>query len=224
MLHALAGERSRREVWWLHAARRPSDQALGGEAHRLLTELPHAHEHVFYSAPGDGEPLGPGATAGRMTVDRLAKLRIPTAATAYLCGPPPFMEDIGHALGTLGIQPGRVRTEIFGALPPSTPGVIGERRVSPHPPPGEPGTGPLVTFSRSGLSVPFGGSWTNLLDFADACDVPTRWSCRTGVCHTCETPLMAGEVRYRPDPLEPPIEGNVLVCCSRPTTDVVLDL
>jgi ferredoxin-NADP reductase/MOSC domain-containing protein YiiM len=224
MLHALADEASRRDIWWLHAARRPRDQALGAEAHRLLTMLPRAHERVFYSAPGDGELLGPEAIGGRMTVDRLTELGIPTGAMAYVCGPPAFMEDVRRALGTLGIEPDRVRTELFGALPSTTPGIVNQRRVAPHPPPGERGAGPLVTFARSGLSVPFGGSWANLLDFADACDVPTRWSCRTGVCHTCETPVLAGEVRYRPDPLEPPTRGCVLVCCSHPTTDVVLDL
>ncbi|MER7278761.1 2Fe-2S iron-sulfur cluster-binding protein [Dactylosporangium sp. NPDC000244] len=90
-------------------------------------------------------------------------------------------------------------------------------------PPGEPGDGPRVTFARSGVSaaVPPAGS---ILDLADACDVPTRWSCRTGVCHTCETPLLAGEVTYSPEPLEPPDAGSVLICCARPGTDVVLDM
>jgi hypothetical protein len=28
-----------------------------------------------------------------------------------------------------------------------------------------------------------------------AWDVPVRWSCRAGVCHTCETTLVSGTVR-----------------------------
>jgi ferredoxin len=64
----------------------------------------------------------------------------------------------------------------------------------------------------------------SLLELADACDVPTRYSCRTGVCHTCITPLLAGAVTYSPNPLEPPADGTVLVCCARPGTDVVLDM
>jgi ferredoxin len=51
-----------------------------------------------------------------------------------------------------------------------------------------------------------------------------RWSCRTGVCHRCESGVVAGAVAYRPDPLEPPAEGNVLICCSQPRSDVVIDL
>jgi hypothetical protein len=38
------------------------------------------------------------------------------------------------------------------------------------------------------------------------------------------TPLLSGQVRYRPDPLEPPTEGQVLVCCTQPATDIVLDM
>jgi hypothetical protein len=38
------------------------------------------------------------------------------------------------------------------------------------------------------------------------------------------TPLLSGEVGYRPDPLEPPSEGRVLVCCAQPATDIVLDM
>jgi ferredoxin len=63
-----------------------------------------------------------------------------------------------------------------------------------------------------------------VLEFAEACDVPTQWSCRTGVCHNCETALVAGTVRYDPEPLEPPAAGNVLICCAHPESDLVVDL
>ena len=81
-----------------------------------------------------------------------------------------------------------------------------------------------MTFARSGIATPFGAGWRSVLDLADACDVPTRWSCRTGVCHTCVTPLLAGDVSYAPDPLELPADGQVLICCARPATDIVLDM
>jgi ferredoxin len=64
----------------------------------------------------------------------------------------------------------------------------------------------------------------SLLELADSCDVLTRYSCRTGVCHTCITPLLSGDVAYSPDPLDAPADGTVLICCARPDTDVVLDM
>ncbi len=81
-----------------------------------------------------------------------------------------------------------------------------------------------MTFARSGISARFATSWRSVLELADACDISTRWSCRTGVCHTCTTPLLTGEVSYSPAPLEPPADGEVLICCSQPGTDIVLDM
>ncbi|HEY2368936.1 MAG TPA: 2Fe-2S iron-sulfur cluster-binding protein, partial [Polyangiaceae bacterium] len=79
-------------------------------------------------------------------------------------------------------------------------------------------------FGRSGITVPWDPKYRSLLELAEACDVPVRWSCRSGVCHTCMTGLIGGSVRYDPEPLEPPSAGNVLVCCSRPDANVTLDL
>ena len=82
----------------------------------------------------------------------------------------------------------------------------------------------MVTFSRSGLAVPWDSRFGNLLGLAEACAVPVRWSCRSGVCHNCESGLIEGEVAYAPDPLDPPAEGNALICCATPITAVDLDL
>jgi ferredoxin len=113
---------------------------------------------------------------------------------------------------------------LFGAIAAINPGLTARDRPAPHQPPGPPGTGPLVTFARSGLSVRYPEGRGSLLDLADACDVPTRWACRTGVCHTCVTPVLSGDVDYSPDPLEPAPAGQVLPCCARPRTDLVLDM
>ncbi|MFJ4787705.1 MOSC domain-containing protein [Streptomyces sp. NPDC088794] len=225
MLHELAARDCDREVWWLHGARSPGEHLLVAEAHALLAGLPHAHEHVFYSA-GEGH-IGTGpytAHAGRLTKDELIALSVPGDATAYVCGPAAFMTDVRHALTEAGLGPARIHTEFFGALPSIDPGVVAHTARPPHQPPGPPGTGPLVTFARSGLAVPFPEDGRNVLELADACDVPARWSCRTGVCHTCVTPLLSGEVTYAPTPLELPDDGQVLICCARPGTDVVLDM
>ena len=213
MLHELAAARSARDVWWIHGARGPREHPLAAEAHALLDALPQTHEHVFYSS-----------TVGRLDKDKLLALDVPADATAYVCGPASFMADMQDALAAAGVDPARIHTELFGALPSINPGLTGQARRTPHLPPGPPGTGPLVTFARSGISVPFDRGRRSVLELADACDVPSRWSCRTGVCHTCITPLLSGEVSYAPDPLEPPPDGEVLVCCARPGTDIVLDM
>jgi ferredoxin-NADP reductase/MOSC domain-containing protein YiiM/ferredoxin len=224
MLHQLAATHSQREVWWLHGARGPREHPLAAEADHLIASLPHASEHVFYSAATPPELNRKRVQGGRLDKDHLAALGLPADAAAYICGPSVFMTAISDALAGMGIAPARIHTELFGALNPINPGITGATVRPPHQPPGPPGTGPLVTFARSGISTPFPGGQRNVLELAEACDVPTRWSCRTGVCHTCVTPILSGDITYAPDPLEPPADGQVLICCARPGTDIVLDM
>jgi ferredoxin-NADP reductase len=224
MLYQLAATRSAREIWWIHGTRGPKEHALAAETQTLLASLPHAHAHLFYSAATPDECRRDHATAGHVTEEELTRLAVPTVASAYVCGPDAFMTAIEGALADLGVDRARIHTERFGALAPITPGVVDRDRPAPHPPAGPPGTGPLVTFARSGISAAFDTNGESLLDFADACDIDSRWSCRTGVCQTCTTPLVTGRVSYRPTPLDDPPSGEVLICCSRPETDIVLDL
>ena len=224
MLHELSAKSSQREIWWIHTARGPREHTLAAEAHTLITSLPHAKEHVFYSAATPHERLHARAASGHLTKDRLSSLGVPADASAYLCGPAGFMTDTQNALVAVGIDPSHIHTERFGALPSITPGLAGQARHVPHQPAGPPGGGPLVTFARSGIFTPFNTDKASLLDLAEACDINTRWSCRTGVCHTCTTPLLSGAISYLPAPLELPAEGDVLICCARPDTDIVLDM
>ncbi|MFD0782507.1 2Fe-2S iron-sulfur cluster-binding protein, partial [Micromonospora azadirachtae] len=209
MLHRLAVERTRREVWWLHAAHDAEEQAFDAETRELLAVLPKARAEIYLSG------------TRRLTSERLAELGLPGGAVAYVCGPKKFMTEIGDALVRLGID---VHTELFAGHARLNPGITGADDRMPHQPRGETGNGPLVTFSRSGLAVRWRDAEASLLELAEACDVPTRWSCRTGVCHNCVTPLLSGAVVYSPEPLEAPDGGEVLICCSRPAGEVVLDL
>jgi ferredoxin-NADP reductase/MOSC domain-containing protein YiiM len=225
MLHALAADRSTRDIWWLHGARRRADEPFAAESRALLASLPGAHRHICYSSPGPDDVQGRDYdTAGRLSAPVLAALGLPRDADAYLCGPPAFMADISAALAAAGMQAARIRTEVFGAGPSQTPGITPVSARRPHPPAGQPGSGPLVTFARSDLNARWDTGYASLLEFAEACDVPVRWSCRTGVCHTCETAVISGTVSYAPAPVEDPADGSALICCSQPRDDLVLDL
>jgi ferredoxin-NADP reductase/MOSC domain-containing protein YiiM len=225
MLHALATEHSAREVWWLQGARSGREQPFAAEARALLASLPHVHPHVCYSRPGPGDRVGRDFDeAGRLTASLLAEFEPPRDADAYLCGPIPFMDEISAGLASMGIDASRIQTEPFGPAPGLMPGIAATPARTPHPPAGQPGDGPTIEFARSDLAIPWSGDYGSLLELAEACDVPVRWSCRTGVCHTCETTLIAGDLDYSPDPVELPADGSALICCSQPRDDVVLDL
>ena len=225
MLQALAKEHSDREIWWLHGARSSRDHSFAAETRTLLASLPNVRTHVYFSRPGPHDLEGRDFdSAGRLTPSLLAELEPPRDAEAYLCGPAPFMDEISAGLAAMGIDASHIHTEPFGPAPGLTPGIAATPARTPHPPAGQPGSGPTIQFARSDLAVPWSGDYTSLLELAEACDVPVRWSCRTGVCHNCETTLIAGKVEYSPDPVEPPADGSALICCSQPRDDVVLDL
>ncbi|MGW0512661.1 MOSC domain-containing protein [Streptomyces olivaceoviridis] len=223
MLHRLAAVGDPRPVWWIHTAHDRTHHAFADETHTLLGQLPNAHEHIYYTGE-IARPERSYITQGRPTASSLAVLGIPADADAYLCGPPAFMDDVAGFLRDRGLSPERIHTEQFSALPAITPGIAPTVAVRPHQPAGPRGTGPLITFARSGITTPWSPAHASLLDLAEACDIPTRWSCRTGVCHTCVTHLVAGDITYTTPPLELPEAGTILVCCSAPTTEVVLDL
>ena len=226
MLAALADAGSGREVWWLHGARDGADHAFAQESRRLLARLPRGRARICYSRPRPQDRRGADYTdTGHLDGALLSGLGLPADAEAYLCGPTAFMSDVSAALAGCGLPPERIRSEVFGAGPALTPGIAaGTAARAPHAPDGPAGTGPAVTFVRSGLTVPWRPGGGSLLELAEACDVPVRWSCRTGVCQTCVTGLLSGEVAYDPEPVEPVAAGSALICCSQPARDTVLDL
>jgi ferredoxin-NADP reductase/MOSC domain-containing protein YiiM len=224
MLHRLAKEHSGRAVWWIHTTHDADSHAFSSEVGALLGQLPSAHSLVYYTTPGQPLPPGSGLRTGRLGPEVIERLDLPTDAHAYICGPEPFMDDISTALARAGIDRTRIHTERFGSRTPINPGVVETGASSPHQPPGQPGGGPAVTFARSGLSTNWSNTYSSVLELAEACDVPTRWSCRTGVCHICVTAVLSGDATYETPPLEAPGEDELLICSARPTADLVLDL
>jgi ferredoxin-NADP reductase/MOSC domain-containing protein YiiM len=226
MLYALAAARSTRRVLWLHAARDREHHPFGAEVRRLMLALTHGRSYVCYSKPSSGDKMGEDFDAtGHLSRSIFEEVGIPQETEVYLCGPTRFMADMKEAFATLGVAPERIHVEIFNGGESLTPGVVGAARRAPHLTKDDADTGPLVSFARSGVAAHWSAStYQSILELAEACDVPVRWSCRTGVCHNCESGLVSGGVVYGPEPLEMPADGNLLVCCSQPIRDVVIDL
>ena len=226
MLHALAAARSTTQVLWLHAARDREHHPFAAEVQRLALAIPHCRSYVCYSRPASSDKLGEDFdAAGRLSRSVLKDIGIPLESDVYICGPAAFMADMKAALVDDGVAPQRIHTEIFSGGESSSPGVVGALKGSPHLPAGDDKTGLLVSFARSGIAAHWNASsYQSILELAEACDVPVRWACRTGVCHRCESGLVSGAVAYEPEPLDKPAEGNLLICCSQPSRDVVVDL
>jgi ferredoxin-NADP reductase/MOSC domain-containing protein YiiM/ferredoxin len=224
MLHTLAAEKSQREIWWIYGAHNRADHPFAEEARSLLKQLSRAREYVVYSKPAAIDQAGADFDApGHITTALLETIGVARDSDFYLCGPSSFLKSMRDGMQNWGVPAGNVHTEIFGSLEAITPGMAPVVHT-PRLPPGPPGSGPPVSFARSGITAPWDPKFESLLALAEACDVPVRWSCRTGVCHTCMTGLISGSIIYGPEPLEKPAPGNVLLCCSQPNAEVSLDL
>ncbi len=226
MLHVLAAPHSTRQVLWLQAVRDGQHHPFADEVRRLMLSLPHGRSFVCYSRPDSRDKVGEDFDAiGHLSRSVFDEVAFPREADVYLCGPTRFMSDMKETLATLGLAPQRIHIEIFNGSESITPGVVGAETRASHLPKDDAITGPMVTFARSGIAAHWKASaYKSILELAEACDVPVRWSCRTGVCHTCESGLISGSVVYGPEPLDKPAPGNLLICCSQPIRDVVIDL
>jgi ferredoxin-NADP reductase len=226
MLHALAEVRSPRQVLWLQAARDRQHHPFADEVRDLMPALPHGRTYVCYSRPGSSDKMGENFDAtGHLSGSVFREVGVPREANVYLCGPTRFMTDMKEVLVNLGVAPERIHIEIFNGSESMTPGVVGATTLAPHLPKDDANTGPLVSFARSGIAAHWKASaYQSILELAEACDVPVRWSCRTGVCHNCESGLVSGTISYRPEPLQAPADRNILICCSQPRDNIVVDL
>ncbi len=226
MLHALAERRSARQVIWLHTARDGQHHPFAGEVRGLMSALTNARNYICYTRPDSSDKAGDDFNAtGRFSRSVFDELALPRDADVYLCGPTQFMADMKEALTAFGVALEHIHIEIFNGGESRTPGVVGATARAPHLPSNAASTGPLLSFARSGISTHWDASrYASILEMAEACDVPVRWACRTGVCHNCESGLVSGAIVYDPQPLDKPANGNLLVCCSQPAGDVVIDL
>ena len=224
MLHSLAAERSQREVWWIYGARNRVEHPFAEESRSLVKQLSRGRRYIVYSRPAAIDQVGSDFDAtGHIDAALLERIGVSQSSDFYLCGPSSFLQTMRDGLRNWGVLAENVHTEIFGALESITPGMA-QVVHTPHLPPRPPGSGPPVSFARSGITAAWDSKFASLLELAEACDVPVRWSCRAGVCHTCMTGLIGGSITYNPEPLEGPAPGNVLVCCSQPSAGVTLDL
>ena len=224
MLHSLAAEKSQREIWWIYGARNRVDHPFAEESRSLLRQLSRGRGYIVYSRPAATDQVGADFDAsGHIDIALLQRIGVSQSSDFYLCGPASFLQNMRDGLRNWGVLAENVHTEIFGSREALTPGMA-QVVHTPHPPQGPPGSGPPVSFARSGISAAWDPKFASLLELAEACDVPVRWSCRTGVCHSCMTGLISGSITYNPEPLERPAPGNVLVCCSQPNEGVTLDL
>ena len=229
ILNHVAAQGDERPTWFIHGVRNGAEHAFGRHIRALAERHANIRVHVAYLEPRpEDEPGHDFDTGGVITLELLKRLLPGPACDFCLCGPPPFMKVLYNALCSWGVDEAHIYYEFFG---PAT--VLKEEKAKPSPAPAVARTakafdkaGPRlkVTFRKSDLTVDWDPTIETILELAEANGLTPDFSCRSGVCHTCMCKLIAGEVEYIDDGVFPPDEPDqVLICSSRPKTDVTVD-
>ncbi len=220
MLNAIVEAGSGRPVWFIHGARNGREHAMGAHVRAVAGENDNVRAHISYSRPLPEDVEGRDHDGkGRVDGDLLKRLLPDNDLDFYLCGPTPFMKALYNGLLGWGVPEDRIHYEFFGPGSALTEGDGAEAAADCV----ECSAEIEVTFSRSGLTAKWNPSFASILDMAEGLGLSPDYSCRSGICHTCMCALEDGEVEYVEEPLDPPDPGSVLICCSKPKTDLVVD-
>jgi ferredoxin-NADP reductase len=213
MLMASARTNPHRKVWFFHGARDGRFHAFREEVARTAHHRENVSVHYAYSRPRQ-EDEGFYQSEGRVDAALIGSM-VKEDADHFICGSPPFLASIRSGLMDAGVAGDRIRFEMFSTAPKpaAAVGPVAEKVDA------------MVTFARSNQTVPWRGEASSLLEFAEAHGLTPDFSCRAGVCGTCECRLVEGEVSYDEEPTASVTPGSVLICIARPNSNqITLDL
>jgi len=222
MLNAIVDSGKNRPTWFIHGTRNGIHHAMCKHMRRVAAENDNITVHIRYSQPRPEDVEGRDYDSiGHLNVDLLIELLPNKDMDFYLCGPPPFMNSMLKELWGWGVAESRIRFELFGPaalLQEGTRARRGKKKKTSEEEAFE------IAFSESGITAKWNPEYENLLEFAEDQGIFPDFSCRSGICHTCQYELMKGKVDYNFEPLDPPYPGQVLLCCARPRSNLVIEV
>jgi ferredoxin-NADP reductase len=221
MLHRLCAT-SRRHVYFIHACENGAVHAFRDEVARLQASREGVLTHICYRTPGSLDIAEQRFDShGLITREAMQRLLPLDDYDVYLCGPTPFMQANFRLLRSLGVDKARIRHEFFG---PASLLELEEVDVSSllETSIASEASALTVCFSPSGKTLAWDPSCHSLLDFAEGAGFKPSFSCRAGLCGCCASQLLDGSVEYVEQPLDEPRDGEVLLCCARPSTAVTI--
>ena len=222
MLNTIVESDSKRSVWFVHGTRDGREHAMGTHARRMAAEHDNVNVHVSYSQPRPEDIEGRDYdNRGHVNIELLKQLLPPAAYDFYLCGPTPFMKSLYNGLLRWGVAETRIYHEFFGPASALKEGAeVGSKRAADSKSQAE----VTVFFAKAGLTAKWDPTLESILDLAEAQGLRPDFSCRTGICQTCSSKLIEGEVEYVTEPLDMPDPGCILICCSKPKTNLIIEV
>ena len=223
MLNACLSQQPGREVWLFYGVRSDSDVVMKPHLEAMAATHSNFQLRLCFSSPLAADMADRDYQHhGRIDVDLLRRQLPLKPYHFYICGPTAMLQSLVPALEDWGVPDARIHYEAFG------PASIQRRKSAAQGLPAvpvEPGATALnISFARSCKQAPWQSTAGTLLEFAEAQGIAVESGCRAGGCGTCQTTILAGEVRYRQTPDFDPKPGTCLLCVCTPKTPVTLDL
>jgi ferredoxin-NADP reductase len=205
------------DIFFVYVCRTPTDFMFANEVTALQRVNPKLHVTVTMTRPEGTDWKGP---RGRLTKELLTQT-VPNLAARriHVCGPPSMMDSTKAILTELGVPPGQVKTELFGATKPTPPAAGTTAK------PTVPATGPLVTFSKNNKSAKIHVDQT-VLELSEELGIGIEFSCRVGTCGVCKVKMTSGEVEMAvEDALDAADKANgiILACQAKPKGDIAVE-
>lgn len=204
-------------IWFVHGAANSSEQAFAAYVKAKAEMHSNLKAHIRYSRPLADDALGQTHDSeGRVDVALLKQILPFDDYEFYLCGPAPFMQSLYDGLADLGVRDARVHFESFG------PASVARRGAEPAADDSAEES-VVVTFAKSGKTARWQPNMGSLMELAERNGVPVMSSCRSGVCGTCSSTILAGAVDYPQPPTHEIDPGESLICMARPHPGPHLD-
>jgi ferredoxin-NADP reductase len=201
------------DILFLHSARTPADIIFRRELDAMAAVMPNLR--VAHICEGDTPAQRWPGLRGRLSSALLRSLADDLAErVTFTCGPAGYMASVRSILGELGYDMGDYHEESFSF----------ERLDAPAPPSADIAAY-NVEFVRSGRTITCAPD-ENILDAAVAAGLRPASSCGQGLCGTCKTSKLSGEVDMRHNGGIRPKEiaqQKILICCSKPLSDLRLE-
>lgn len=193
------------DVHVVHHLQRPQQLLFGGELQALAAAMPWLELDVVVTRDEQGRSIE-GTHLSALRLDRCCPDW--RSRDTWACGPPGLVAS-AERIWAEEDAAGRLRVESFGV------------RADRSAPPSSDGADSSAHFSRSGRAA-VADPRTSLLEVAEGAGALAPAGCRMGICHTCTTELLDGEVVDLRDGRRTGSGGYVQLCVTAALTDVTL--
>jgi uncharacterized protein len=202
-----------RQVYFIHSSINKNVQPMMERLLQLKATNINFQLSISHSEPLESEVINIDYNYSGF----IAKKHLPNNINAeyFVCGAVGFMETMFNYLKELEISENNIHFEFFGAEKKfEKKKILMDSKTNSFD----------VKLTKSNKLISWKAGMGTLLELIESIGLTPDNSCRMGTCSTCASKLIKGTFEYDPEPFIETAEGNILICCAKPTSDVEIEL